>query len=423
MPRRIAVLGLGYVGLPVAAAFARAFPGTLAFDIDAQRVAELQQAHDRTEEMSADQLAGLDWELSADPASLADAQVYVIAVPTPVDEAKRPDLAPLSSANALVGRHLRTGDVVVYESTVYPGLTRGVCGPQLEAASGLVCGRDFFLGYSPERINPGDAEHGLRGVVKVVAGQDDATTELLAEIYAAIVPAGVHRASSLEVAEASKVIENVQRDLNIALMNECAVIFERLGIATHEVLAAAGTKWNFLRFHPGLVGGHCIGVDPYYLTMRAQEVGINPQVILAGRRINDSMGEFVARQTIKRLAAAGVRLRGAKVGLLGVTFKENVKDVRNSMVPRIVDELAEHGVEVLVHDPVADVEMTRAHYGIELVAADRLVGLHGLVAAVPHRAFGDLATELATPPLELVVDVRGMVDPSVLDPSIDYWRL
>ncbi len=423
MQRRIAVVGLGYVGMPVAAAFARAYPGTIAFDIDRERIESLRRGHDSTGEMPDAALADLDWSLSADPAALADAQVYVVAVPTPVDAAKRPDLGPLRAANATVGAQLKRGDVVVYESTVYPGLTRELCGPQLEAASGLRCGEDFFLGYSPERINPGDPQHGLEGVVKVVGAQDEATLELLCELYGRIVPAGVHRASSIEVAEASKVIENVQRDLNIALMNECAVIFERLGISTHEVLAAAGTKWNFLRFFPGLVGGHCIGVDPYYLTMRAQEVGINPQVILAGRRINDSMGEFVARQTIKRMCAAGLSVSQCRIAVLGLTFKENVRDVRNSMVPQIVAELAAHGARVQVCDPVADAAAAKRAYGIELVDAEALAGAQALVCAVPHAAFGELAAQLARPPLRVAVDVRGMLDADKLPDEIEYWRL
>ena len=385
---KVAVIGLGYVGLPVALAFAEKFQ-CVGFDIDASRIDELSNGHDRTREVGPEVLHSTRLALSCDPTALVGSTFFVVTVPTPIDETRRPDLRALKAASRSVGNALTPGAIVVYESTVWPGLTESVCGPILEEASGLVCGTDFKLGYSPERINPGDKEHTLQRIVKVVAGQDDEALERVAAAYGAIVDAGIHRASSIQVAEAAKVIENTQRDLNIALMNELALIFDRLDIPTGDVLAAAGTKWNFLRFTPGLVGGHCISVDPYYLTARAEEVGYHPQVILAGRRINDGMGAFVANKTVKMLARAGSAITGARVGVLGLAFKENVPDLRNSRVPDIVDELREFGIEALVADPLVDVDEAHHEYGIGLTAMGELMELDALILAVPHRSLID----------------------------------
>jgi UDP-N-acetyl-D-galactosamine dehydrogenase len=420
---RIAVIGLGYVGLPVALALARRYPGTVGFDVDAAKVAELRRGHDRTGELDPAAFEGSGLRVTDDPADLGEADFFVVAVPTPVDASKRPDLSPLLAATRTVGGALRRGAIVVYESTVYPGVTEEICGPLLAECSGLRCGVDFKLGYSPERINPGDREHTLDRVVKVVSAQDAEALEDVAAVYGSIVAAGVHRASSIKVAEACKVIENVQRDLNIALMNELAVIFDRLGIDTSEVLAASSTKWNFLRFTPGLVGGHCIGVDPYYLTTKAQELGITPQVILAGRRINDSMGEFVARNTIKALGRAGRRLHGARVAVLGLSFKEDVRDIRNSRVPDIVAELAEFGARALVHDPLALPAEAQDHYGIELVGLDALHDLDAVVLAVPHAGLAELALELLRRGAPVFVDVKAKVPPERVPPGVTCWRL
>jgi len=384
---RIAVVGLGYVGLPVAVAFAEAYPGTVGFDVDARKVAALRAGRDPNGEVDADRLATSSLVITDEPAALDGADTYVIAVPTPVDQNKRPDLQPLISASAAVGPHLRPGDVVIYESTVWPGLTREICGPVLERGSGLRAGVDFHLGYSPERINPGDTEHTLEKIVKVVAGDDDATLERVAALYERIITAGVHRATSIEVAEAAKVIENTQRDLNIALMNELAIIFERLALRTADVLEAARTKWNFLPFTPGLVGGHCIGVDPYYLTTKAEELGYYPQVILAGRRINDGLPAFLAQKTVKLLVERGVSPLGARVRVLGITFKEDVADLRNSKVPDLVQELRAFGCAVDVCDPHADPGEARHEYGLELADPAALPSAHAVVLAAPHAVY------------------------------------
>jgi len=347
-------------------------------------------------------------------------------VPTPIDADRRPDLAPLASACRLIGPALRPGAVVVFESTVYPGLTREFCGPALAKASGLRQGIDFKLGYSPERINPGDRQHRLETITKIVAGEDAATLERVAAVYGRLVNAGLHRASSIEVAEAAKVIENTQRDLNIALMNELAIIFDRLDIPTSEVLKAAGTKWNFLPFTPGLVGGHCIGVDPYYLTAKAESVGYHPQVILAGRRINDGMGAYIAQRLVKLLIAADHRVRNTRIGILGLAFKEDVPDLRNSRVPDIVAELRAFGIEALVHDPLANAEEARHEYGLELVPMTALRELDGLVLAVPHRQFrdGDFAALFATlSPGGVLVDVKSAIDRALVPQGVTYWSL
>jgi UDP-N-acetyl-D-glucosamine/UDP-N-acetyl-D-galactosamine dehydrogenase len=421
--RRIAVIGLGYVGLPVATAFAEVFPNTVGFDIAEGRVAELKRFDDRTGEVPTERLAACGLTVSDDAESLRGCDFFVVTVPTPIDLDKRPDLGAVRSATRCVGRFLKPGAVVVYESTVYPGVTEDICGPLLEEVSGLRCGVDFTLGYSPERINPGDREHSFERITKVVSGQDEATLELVASVYGAVVKAGVHRAPSIKVAEAAKVIENTQRDLNIALMNELSIIFDRLGIDTLDVLAAAGTKWNFVKFTPGLVGGHCIGVDPYYLTARAEQVGVHPQVILAGRRINDGMSEHVAQRTIKQLIGAGVNVSTARVAVVGVTFKENIHDTRNSRVPAIVHELRSFGVEVVTWDPWADAGEVAHEYSVTM--SDDLHGaFDAVVLAVPHRGMVERVQELlAEPRARVLVDVKGAFPKAGVPPHVRYWRL
>ena len=423
----VAVVGLGYVGLPLALAVGARRP-TIGFDRAAARVEALARGEDRNGETAPEAFrAASRLRFTADAAALREAEYVVVAVPTPVDAANRPDFAMLLEASRAVGANLRRGATVVFESTVYPGATAGVCVPALEQASGLRWKRDFSVGYSPERINPGDREHSLERIVKVVSGDSPETLERVAALYAGIVPAGVHRAPSIEVAEAAKVIENTQRDLNIALMNELAMIFDRLGLDTHEVLRAAQTKWNFLRFTPGLVGGHCIGVDPYYLTHRAEEVGYRPQVILAGRRINDGMAPFVAAKVCELLERGGRSPRGARVSVLGLTFKENVADLRNSKVADLCRALAAAGAEVRVHDPLADAAEARSEYDIELQPWDALPPADALVLAVPHREIvardaAQLAAKLV--PGGCVVDVRGALDLDALRRAgLRCWRL
>jgi UDP-N-acetyl-D-galactosamine dehydrogenase len=426
MERGFAVIGLGYVGLPVALALAKKFEPVVGFDISERRIAALRNATDTTEEVSEAVLRETRLRFTDDPEALNEASFFIITVPTPIDAERRPDLAPLEAACALIGPRLKAGSVVVFESTVYPGLTREFCGPRLAGASGLKQGIDFKLGYSPERINPGDKQHRLETIVKIVAGEDPETLERVAGVYARIVDAGVHRASSLEVAEAAKVIENTQRDLNIALMNELAIIFDRLGIPTKEVLEAAGTKWNFLPFTPGLVGGHCIGVDPYYLTARAEAAGYYPQVILSGRRINDGMGGFIAQRLVKLLIGAERPVKGARIGILGITFKENVPDLRNSRVPDLVAELRDFGIAASVADPLADPAEAKREYGVELVPLRALTKLDGLVLAVPHRVFGEggwprLFVSLV--PGGVFVDVKSVVARGKVPSGIHYWSL
>ncbi|HAZ60592.1 MAG TPA: nucleotide sugar dehydrogenase [Gammaproteobacteria bacterium] len=384
--RRISVIGLGYVGLPVAVAFGQS-ARVVGFDIDPERIAELTRGIDRTHEAEAEELARADIHYTTEVADLRAADFHIVAVPTPVDDAKRPDLTPMLRASETVAGALKPGDIVVYESTVYPGATEEDCVPVLERVSGLKCGKDFFVGYSPERINPGDREHTFTKITKVVAGQTPEILEIVAAVYASVVTAGVHKAPTIRVAEAAKVIENTQRDLNIALMNELTLIFNRMGIDTRDVLAAAGTKWNFLRFEPGLVGGHCIGVDPYYLTHKAQRVGYIPQVILAGRSINDGMGAYVAGQVIKRLVQAGGRVKGARVTVLGLTFKENVPDLRNTRVIDIVEALREYGLDVQVTDPLADPAEAAHEYGLTLTPASALRPADAIILAVAHQEY------------------------------------
>ena len=423
----VAVVGLGYVGLPLAVAFGSRYR-TIGYDLSAAKVASYRDGVDPTGEVDAQQFAGASGlSCTADEAALADADFIVVAVPTPVDDAHRPDFGPLLSASASVGRHLKRGATVVFESTVYPGATEEICVPVIEKASGTTWKRDFFVGYSPERINPGDKEHTLPRIVKLVSGDTPETLERVAAVYGSIVPAGVHRASSIKVAEAAKVIENTQRDLNIALMNELALIFHKVGIDTLEVLEAAGTKWNFLAFRPGLVGGHCIGVDPYYLTHMADKIGYHPQVILAGRRINDGMGKFIAEQTVKQLIQSGMPVKGAHINVLGLTFKENCPDIRNSRVIDVVHELASYGADVHVHDPVADPHEARREYGIDLVPWDALPRARAIVAAVAHSHFRQRPADDYVGKLEpggLYVDVKCQADAKALrDRGVNVWRL
>lgn len=387
MGEKIAVIGLGYVGLPVAMALAERFPHTVGFDIKTSRVAELKAGKDSTREVDAAELAATGLIFTADIADLKECTVFIVAVPTPIDANRQPDLRPVIAASRTVGQALKKGDVVIYESTVYPGVTEEICGPVLAEVSGLTQGVDFNLGYSPERINPGDKEHSFKRIVKVVAGDTPVTLERVAAIYGAVVEAGVHKAPSIKVAEAAKVIENTQRDVNIALMNELAIIFEKMDIRTADVLAASKTKWNFLPFTPGLVGGHCIGVDPYYLTAKAEAMGYHPEVILSGRRINDGMGAFIAQKTVKMLIAAGKNVRGARVGIFGLTFKENVPDLRNSRVPDIIVELAQFGIAPMVHDPLADAGEAHEEYGIALSALSDMNKLDAVILAVPHKDY------------------------------------
>ncbi len=384
---KIAVIGLGYVGLPVALSFGRKL-ATVGFDIRPRRVEELKSGHDETMEVTKEQLcSATKLEMTADPARLADCTFYIVAVPTPIDSNNRPDLGPMISASRTIGPHLKKGDIVVFESTVYPGVTEDICGPILDEKSGLKNGTDYFLGYSPERINPGDKEHTFERIVKVVSGQTPEALERVAVVYGSVVTAGVHRAPSIKVAEAAKVIENTQRDLNIALMNELALIFDRMGIRTMDVLEAAGTKWNFLKFTPGLVGGHCIGVDPYYLTMKAEELGYLPEVILAGRRVNNNVAAFLAQKTVKYLTSMDVPLKKAKVGILGLTFKENVPDLRNSKIPDIIKELAEFGIDAMVHDPLGDPEEAHEEYKVHITPLDKFNQLDALILAVSHKEY------------------------------------
>jgi UDP-N-acetyl-D-galactosamine dehydrogenase len=426
MQERVGVIGLGYVGLPVALAFADRFEGTVGFDIRQGRVEALRAGHDATAEVEKERLLSSSLRFTADPADLAGVTFFVVTVPTPIDDSKRPDLTAMIKASETVGRVLKPGAVVVYESTVYPGVTEEVCGPVLERISGLRCGIDFTLGYSPERINPGDREHTLERIVKVVSGQDAATLDRVAAAYGAIVTAGVHRAPTIKVAEAAKVIENTQRDLNIALMNELAMIFDRLGINTRDVLDAAGTKWNFLKFSPGLVGGHCIGVDPYYLTAKAESVGFRPDTILAGRRINDGMGAFIANKMVKLLLASGRDGSALRVGVLGLTFKEDVPDIRNSRVPDILQELREFGIDPIIHDPHAEADEVAHEYGLTLSPLDSFSGLDALVLAVSHREYREMASTSLFGMLKaggLLVDVKSCIPRSSLPEGIAYWSL
>ena len=424
--RKVAVVGLGYVGLPVAVAFGLQ-RSTIGFDVNKARIEELQRGRDSTLEVETAELQRADITFTDDPSVLAQADFFIVAVPTPVDAAKRPDLTPVLRASETVGGILKRGDIVVFESTVYPGATEEDCVPVLERVSGLVAGKDFFVGYSPERINPGDKEHTFTKITKVVSGQTPEILEVVADVYASVVTAGVHRAPTIKVAEAAKVIENTQRDLNIALMNELALIFERMGIDTRDVLAAAGTKWNFLRFDPGLVGGHCIGVDPYYLTHKAAMLGYIPQVILAGRSINDDMGRFIAQQLIKLLIARGGVVKNSCITVLGLTFKEDVPDLRNTRVVDIIDELDSYGLNVQVFDPMASHEEAMHEYGINLLKREQLSPADAVVLAVPHREFLDQGWGLIEALLEggsgVVMDVKGRLVRDQRPQGVTLWRL
>lgn len=423
----VAVVGLGYVGLPLAVAFGRVLP-TIGYDQNAAKIRHYRSRQDPTGEVTAEEFASAQRIMfSDDPAVLAQADLIVMAVPTPIDKAHNPDLRMLLEASRTVGRHMKRGTTVIYESTVYPGCTEEDCVPVLEAASGMRWKQDFFVGYSPERINPGDREHRLETIVKVVSGDTPETLERVADLYSRVVRAGIHRAPSIKVAEAAKVIENTQRDLNIALVNELAIIFERLGIDTLSVLEAAGTKWNFLPFRPGLVGGHCIGVDPYYLTYKAETVGYHPQVVLAGRRINDSMGKYVAEQTVKQMIKGGHPIKGDDVIVLGLTFKENCPDLRNSKVIDVVRELESFGCRVHVHDPVAAASEAEREYGLTLTAWETLPQAAALVAAVSHRHYLEMPQARLLEKLQpggLFVDVKSSYDAQALArEGFQVWRL
>ena len=426
MKRKISIVGLGYVGLPVAVAFGKAAK-TVGFDINAARIKELKAGHDRTDEVTAEDLTAADILYTDRIEDLRLADFHIVAVPTPIDVANQPDLTPMLRASETVGKALKPGDIVVYESTVYPGVTEDECVPILECFSGLRCGIDFKVGYSPERINPGDREHSFTNIKKVVSGQDAETLEIVARVYESVVTAGVHRATSIKVAEAAKVIENTQRDLNIALMNELALIFDRVGIDTSEVLAAAGTKWNFLPFRPGLVGGHCIGVDPYYLTHMAEKIGYIPQIILSGRRINDGMGRFVAQRTVKEMIRAGHHVANSTVTVLGLTFKEDCPDLRNSKVIDIIRELEDYGVKVQVHDPVAEPSEALHEYGISLTPMEELIPAAAVVIAVAHREYREFSMQrlasLASK-IPVLIDVKGIFDRNqVQQGGMRLWRL
>jgi UDP-N-acetyl-D-galactosamine dehydrogenase len=422
--RKVGVVGLGYVGLPVAIAFGKAGALVVGFDIDRGRIDELQHYFDRTRETTEAELRAVNIRVSADAADLREADFFIVTVPTPIDATNRPDMSIVLTASRTVGKALKKGDIVVYESTVYPGATEDECVPILERESGLKCGVEFHVGYSPERINPGDPQRRFENITKVVSGQDAKTLEIVAGVYGAVVTAGIHRAPSIKVAEAAKVIENTQRDLNIALINELALIFDLFGIDTSDVLAAAATKWNFLKFTPGLVGGHCIGVDPYYLTHRAELAGYHPQVILAGRRVNDQMGAWIAQECIKQLLRNG---SGKTVVILGITFKENVPDIRNSKVIDIVEELRAFGADVHIADPLATPAECQRDYGITPVALLELPPADAVILAVTHDEYKDggwpLVTRRLKPDGGLVMDVKASLDRASTPPNVRLWRM
>ncbi len=424
----IGIVGIGYVGLPLACAFAEHFK-VVGFDVSETKIAALKQGFDPMGELSDAEIAKANLTWTTEIADLAHTDVIIVTVPTPIDTAKNPDLTPLESASLAIGAHLKPGHIVVYESTVYPGVTEEFCVPILEKVSGLTCGTDFSVGYSPERLSPGDPLRTVAKIVKVVSGSDPQTAQFLADLYGKIVPAGIHLAPSIKVAEAAKVIENTQRDLNVALMNELSIIFHKMGINTLDVIEAASTKWNFIKMTPGLVGGHCIGVDPYYLTHKAELLGYHPQVILAGRRINDGMGQYVAEQTIKQLIQADCAIKGANVVILGMTFKENVSDIRNSKVIDIIRELEAFGARVSVVDPLADPAHTQHEYGVTLTPIDSIQKAEAIVLAVPHRQFDGayldaLMAQLASRP-SVFVDLKGHYRQGVSThyPELMYWEL
>ena len=426
MNRKISVIGLGYVGLPVAVAFGKSHR-VIGFDLNQGRIEELKKGHDRTLEVEDEDLADTDILFTCDPADLKNADFHIVAVPTPINHANQPDLRPMLSASKTIGQQLKKGDIVVFESTVYPGATEEDCVPILEAESGLVCGTDFTVGYSPERINPGDKEHTFTKITKVVSGQDAETLEIVADVYSSVVVAGVHKAATIKVAEAAKVIENTQRDLNIALMNELAVIFEKMGIDTLDVLEASGTKWNFLPFRPGLVGGHCIGVDPYYLTYKAEQVGYRPEVIQAGRRINDNMAGLIVERCVKQMILQDHKVKGAKVAILGLTFKEDCPDLRNSKVEDLIKEFKEFGVEPIIHDAMADSKEAKDIYGVELTELSDIKDCELVLVAVAHKEYKALSASDFTGMLSetgSLFDLKGILPRDELaDLGKKVWRI
>ena len=424
---KLSLIGLGYVGTPIAVAFARKI-NVVGFDLNEKKIELYKSGIDPTREVGDEAIAKTTVEFTADPRRLRDAKFHIVAVPTPVNEDHTPDLSPVKSASEILGKNLTKGSVVVFESTVYPGVTEDVCVPILERESGLKCGVDFKIGYSPERINPGDKVHRLETIIKIVSAMDEETLDCVAKVYELVVDAGVHRAESIKVAEAAKVIENSQRDVNIAFMNELSIIFNKMGIDTRAVLEAAGTKWNFLKFYPGLVGGHCIGVDPYYLTHKAETLGYHSQIILAGRRINDDMGKYVAENCVKKLISADKPVKGAKVAILGFTFKENCPDTRNTKVIDVVRELQEYGVEPIVADPTADAEEARRLYGIEFVELSAVRGMDAVILAVAHSDFSGLSRpeidRFFAPGKKVLLDIKGLLNRKEYEQAgYAYWRL
>ncbi len=427
---KISLVGLGYVGMPIAVAFAKK-ADVIGYDLNEKKIELYKSGIDPTLEVGDEAIKNTTVEFTADETKLREAKFHIVAVPTPVNDDHTPDLSPVEGASRILGRNLTKGSVVVFESTVYPGVTEDVCVPILEKESGLKCGVDFKIGYSPERINPGDKVHRLETIVKIVSGMDEETLDVVAKVYELVVEAGVHRAESIKVAEAAKVIENSQRDINIAFMNELSIIFNKMGIDTKAVLEAAGTKWNFLKFFPGLVGGHCIGVDPYYLTYKAEMLGYHSQVILAGRRINDDMGKYVAENVVKKLISAGKNVKDAKVAILGFTFKENCPDTRNTRVIDIMNELAEYGITPVVADPVADADEGKQHYGIEFVDISTVKDMDAVIIAVGHTEFmslsmSDIDAMFANGNNEnkVLVDVKGVLDrKTYTEAGYQYWRL
>lgn len=424
---KLSLVGLGYVGMPIAVAFAKKI-NVVGFDLNAKKIELYKSGIDPTHEVGDEAISKTTVDFTADETRLKEAKFHIVAVPTPVNEDHTPDLTPVEGASTILGRNLTKGSVIVFESTVYPGVTEDVCVPILEKESGLKCGVDFKIGYSPERINPGDKVHRLESIKKIVSGMDEETLDCVAKVYELVVEAGVHRAESIKVAEAAKVIENSQRDINIAFMNELSIIFNKMGIDTKAVLEAAGTKWNFLNFKPGLVGGHCIGVDPYYLTYKAEMLGYHSQVILAGRRINDDMGKYVAENCVKKLITADKAVRGAKVAILGFTFKENCPDTRNSKVFDIVKELREYGIEPLIADPEADAAEAKALYGVEFVTMDSIKGMDAVILAVAHNEFRcftvERMDEFFGEGKKVLLDIKGLLDRKTYEVAeYEYWRL
>lgn len=424
---KLSLIGLGYVGLPIAVAFARKID-VIGFDLNAAKIELYKSGVDPTQEVGNEAVKEATVEFTSDESRLRDAKFHIVAVPTPVNNDHTPDLTPVESASRILGRNLTKGSIVVFESTVYPGVTEEVCAPILEKESGLKCGKDFKIAYSPERINPGDKVHRLQTITKIVSGMDDETLDTVAKVYELVVEAGVHRAPSIKVAEAAKVIENSQRDINIAFMNELSVIFNKMGIDTKSVLEAAGTKWNFLKFYPGLVGGHCIGVDPYYLTYKAEQIGYHSQVILSGRRINDDMGKYVAENIVKSLIKADKTVKGAKVAILGFTFKENCPDTRNTKVFDIIKELSEYGIKPLITDPIADVDEAKHLYGIEFTDFESIHDMDAIVLAVSHNEFKELTISqidnLFGKGKKILIDIKGIMNRKEYEEAgYLYWRL